>query len=122
MFLDLALFLLEQVEKGMSTVVGLVRQYEHETATVQSLVGGKVAVPKEKVYPKLEALGTLHTLLLQDRRMLVRDREETRGPRPTSIQSIAALTVPWAQRSLHRWFCRASRRHWHASARATSRR
>ena len=29
------------------------------------------AVPKEKVYPKLEALGTLHTLLLQDHRMLV---------------------------------------------------
>ena len=52
-FLDLALFLLEQVEKGMATVVGLVRQYEHEIATVKDLVGGKVAVPKEKVSPCL---------------------------------------------------------------------
>mmetsp|Transcript_1362 Transcript_1362/g.2493 ORF Transcript_1362/g.2493 Transcript_1362/m.2493 type:complete len:470 (-) Transcript_1362:635-2044(-) len=70
-FLDLALFLLEQVEKGLNTVNSLSQQYQSEQMLVQELVGSKHAVPKEKVYPKLEALGTLHTLLLQDRRMLV---------------------------------------------------
>ncbi|KAK3265369.1 hypothetical protein CYMTET_25941 [Cymbomonas tetramitiformis] len=70
-YLDLAHFLLEQVEKGISTVASLAEQYEDEKAAMQDTVGNKQSVPKEKVYPKLEAIGTLHGLLMQERRMLV---------------------------------------------------
>mmetsp|Transcript_14406 Transcript_14406/g.17463 ORF Transcript_14406/g.17463 Transcript_14406/m.17463 type:complete len:568 (-) Transcript_14406:619-2322(-) len=68
--LDLAQFLLEQVEKGLATVNGLAEQYNAEQKEMQDLVGARHSIPKEQVYPKLEALGMIYALLLQESRTL----------------------------------------------------
>ena len=38
---------------------------------MQQLVGAKNSVPKEKVYPRLDALGALHLALAEERRAQV---------------------------------------------------
>mmetsp|Transcript_41250 Transcript_41250/g.69035 ORF Transcript_41250/g.69035 Transcript_41250/m.69035 type:complete len:628 (+) Transcript_41250:212-2095(+) len=70
-FLDLAHFLLEQVEKGFETIELLANQYADDQKGVQELVGSRQSVPKEKVYPKLHALGTAHALMLEEQRTLL---------------------------------------------------
>mmetsp|Transcript_38483 Transcript_38483/g.53426 ORF Transcript_38483/g.53426 Transcript_38483/m.53426 type:complete len:624 (+) Transcript_38483:25-1896(+) len=92
-FLDLAHFLLEQVEKGIASVTGMSTQYQQEMQAVQALVGARQAVAKEKVYPKLEALGALHGLLLQERRMLVVLQRVTDVLEPFKASYVPSLSM-----------------------------
>ena len=63
--------LIDGCSKGAAAVASLADQLAREVGAVQSLVGAKNSVPKEKVYPRLDALGALHMALVEERRAQV---------------------------------------------------
>mmetsp|Transcript_16357 Transcript_16357/g.39999 ORF Transcript_16357/g.39999 Transcript_16357/m.39999 type:complete len:618 (-) Transcript_16357:1039-2892(-) len=60
--------LIDGCAKGAAAVASLADQLSREVVSVQQLVGAKNSVPKEKVYPRLDALGALHFALAEERR------------------------------------------------------
>lgn len=56
--------------EGLAIVAELEAKQTEMQAVLQSAIGAKHAVPKDTVFPHLHALGTLHTVLLEEMRVL----------------------------------------------------